>query len=210
VWRFARNEGIRNTVDEHPKVSRTDSGHSKLVIFGLLLLVGGGVAIGVLTRTPETPSRTPPPVTVRDAAVAPSTPLLAAPIELPPDEPDAAPAPPPDAAPPRIRYVTRYVDACPGTLTDPAGVDRVARANAGAVRACYERELRSDNTLRGHLTARLFINTSGRVENVQVSTSMNNRALVECVKSTLRRLTVPPSRGGCATRDLNYDFAPRE
>jgi len=195
-------------VDDQHDAPRADSGNSKFVILGLLLLLGGGAAIWFMTRPPP-PAPRPEPVALRDAAAPPSAPLVAAPIELPPEEPDAAVAPTPDAAAPRIRYVTRYVDACPGTLTDPAGVDRVARANAGAVRACYERELRSNNTLRGHLTARLFINTSGRVDNVQVSSAMHNRAIEECVKGTLRRLTFPPSRGGCATRDLNYDFAPR-
>lgn len=197
-------------MDEQPEAPRPDSGNSKFVIPGLLLLIGGGAAAWFFTRpAPPPPAPRPEPVVARDAA-APSTPLVAAPIELPPEEPDAGPPPAaPDAAAPRIRYVTRYVDACPGTLTDPAGVDRVARANAGAVRACYERELRSNNALRGHLAARVFINTSGRVDNVQVSTSMSSRPLVECVKATLRRLSFPPSRGGCATRDLNYDFAPR-
>lgn len=195
-------------MDEQPDVTRSDSGNSKFVILGLALLIGGGGAIWVMTRPAPTAPR-PTPV-MADAAAPPTSPLVAAPIELPPEEPDAAVVVAPDAAAPRIRYVTRYVDACPGTLTDPAGVDRVARASAGAVRSCYERELRSNNSLRGRLTARLFINTSGHIDNVQVSTSMNSRALADCVKATLRRLTVPPSRGGCATRDLNYDFAPRE
>ncbi len=196
-------------MDEQPDVTPSDSGNSKFLILGLLLLLGGGAAIWFMTRPPPPVAR-PTPIAAPDAATAPTTPLVAAPIELPPEEPDAAVVVAPDASAPRVRYVTRYVDACPGTLTDPAGVDRVARASAGAVRACYERELRSNNSLRGRLTARLFINTSGRIDNVQVSTAMNSRALADCVKGTLRRLTVPPSRGGCATRDLNYDFAPRE
>jgi hypothetical protein len=199
-------------VDDNPETPRSEGGNTKYTIIGLLLLLGGGVGIYAATRPTQV---TPPPSANAgpDAGIMapPPTPTVGATIELPPDEPDAAVAPAnTNNGAPRIRYVNRYVDACPGTLTDPAGVQRVAQSNFGALRACYERELRVNPQLRGGLTARMMINTAGHVQDVNVSTRMNSRPLVECVKAQLRRLTVPPSRGGCANYDLSYNFSPRE
>ncbi len=196
-------------MDENHEAPRSEGGNAKYAVIGLLLLLGGGGGIWMMTRPPPPPPTRPPPV-VDAGPPPPTSPMVAAPIELPPEEPDAGPPVPTDAGPPRIRYVTRYVDACPGQLTDPAGVTRTAQANYGALRACYERELRVNPQLRGPLTAELKVGTSGRIEDVRVATAMNSRALVECVKASLRRLTVPPSRGGCAIAQVRFNFAPRE
>ncbi|MEZ4393475.1 MAG: AgmX/PglI C-terminal domain-containing protein [Polyangiales bacterium] len=196
-------------MDSEPVGVPKGDGTTKYAIIGLLLLIGGGGAIYTLTRNPDPP---PPPRTamVVDAGT-PSLPLAAPQvgeqIELPPEAPDAGPPPDVQNAAPRIRYVTRYVDACPGTV-DIAQVQRVAQMNYGSLRACYERELRSNNTLRGPLTAQLKINTSGHVEDVQVSTPMRSRALVDCVKTAMRRLRVPASRGGCALAQVRFNFSP--
>lgn len=196
-------------MDEQPEVHRSEGGSAKYAIVGIVLLLGGGAAIWSMTRPAPTPPR-PVATVAHDAALPPPpTPTIAPPIELPPDEPDAAVAPDASAATPRIRYVTRYIDACPGTLTDPGAVQRTAQANFGSLRACYERELRVNNQLQGRLTARLVISTTGHVQDVSVNTAMNSRPLVECVKASLRRLTVPPARGGCATYDVTYNFSPR-
>lgn len=196
-------------MDDNLEAPRPEGGSAKYAVIGLLLLVGGGAGIYFMTKSP--PPAPPPARTAVVDAGAPATtsPMVAAPIELPPDEPDAGPPVAVDAGPPRIRYVTRYVDACPGQLTDPAGVQRVAQANFGALRACYERELRVNNQLHGPLTAELKVGTSGRIEDVRVSTPMNSRPLVECVKASLRRLQVPASRGGCAFAQVRYNFSPR-
>lgn len=187
-----------------------DGGNAKYAVIGLILLVGGGGAIYALTRPPPAPppTRTPPAVVDAGRPQVPiALPQVGDQIELPPEQPDAGPPPPANNGQPRIRYVTRYVGVCPGTV-DVNQVQRVAQMNYGSLRACYERELRSDNTLRGPLTAQLKINISGRVEDVQVSTPMRNRALVECVKTALRRLSVPPARGGCALAQVRFNFTP--
>ncbi|TAK24949.1 MAG: AgmX/PglI C-terminal domain-containing protein [Myxococcaceae bacterium] len=190
------------------KPPTSGGGNAKYAAIGLLLLIGGGGGIYALTR----PAPTPQPVSIpvaRDAGPPIVTnPSVGAVIELPPEVPDSGPAP--DAGPPRIRYVTRYVAECSGTLSDPGGVQRTAQANYGAMRACYERELRANPALRGGLTAQLKINTSGRLDAVQVSTGMSSRPLVNCVKAALMRVSFPPSRGGCALAEVRYNFTPRE
>lgn len=181
-------------------------GNAKYAAIGLLLLVGGGAGIYALTRTDP-----PPPVVTpvaRDAGPAILTnPSVGAVIELPPEVPDSGP--PPDAGPPRIRYVTRYVSECSGTLSDPAGVDRTAQNNYGALRACYNRELRATPTLRGALTAQLKINTAGRLDGVRITTGMSSPTLVACVRNALMRVSFPPSRGGCALKDVRFNFSPQ-
>lgn len=183
-------------------------GNAKYAAVGLLLLIGGGGGIYALTRpAPATPA--PPPV-VRDAGPAIVTnPSVGAVIELPPEVPDSGP-PPDVSTAPRIRYVTRYVSECSGTLADPGAVQRTAQANYGALRACYERELRANPTLRGPLTAQLKINTAGRLDAVQVATGMSSRPLVNCVKAALMRIAFPASRGGCAIAEVRFNFTPRE
>lgn len=196
-------------MDSTPAGAPKEGGTAKYAAIGLVLLLGGGGAIYALTRPPETP---PPPRPAAPAVVDAGAPQLpvAAPqigdqIELPPEQPDAGPPPTQEA--PRIRYVTRYVAACPGSV-DVNAVQRVAQMNYGSLRACYERELRSNNNLRGPLTAQLKINTSGRVDDVEVSTPMRSPALISCVKAALRRLSVPASRGGCALAQVRFNFSP--
>lgn len=191
------------------KPPTSGGGNAKYAAVGLLLLLGGGVGIYTLTRPEPTPTPRPTPV-VHDAGPPIATnSTVGAVIELPPEEPDAGP-PPDVSTAPRIRYVTRYVAECSGTLSDPGAVQRTAQNNYGALRACYERELRANPTLRGGLTAQLKINTSGHLDGVQVSTAMSSRPLVTCVKNALMRVTFPPSRGGCALAEVRFNFTPRE
>ena len=191
------------------KPPTSGGGNAKYAAIGLLLLVGGGGGIWALIRPAPVPQALPIPV-ARDAGPPIATnSSLGAVIELPPEVPDSGP-PPDVSTAPRIRYVTRYVSECSGTLSDPAGVQRTAQSNYGALRACYERELRANPTLRGGLTAQLKINTTGHLDGVQVSTGMNSRPLVNCIKSSLMRMVFPPSRGGCALAEVRFNLSPRE
>ncbi|MBI5514395.1 MAG: AgmX/PglI C-terminal domain-containing protein [Deltaproteobacteria bacterium] len=184
------------------------SSNSKYGIIGAALLLGGLLAIYMSTRgsPPETPQTAvdagrpaPPP--------PPPTPTIGEQIELPPPEVDAGP--PPDVPRHTVRTVYRYVGGCTGTI-DNGAAQSVAQANFGGLRACYEAALRSNNALRGNLTARLIINTSGRVDDVAVSTGMNNPAMIQCMKSRLRAISFPAARGGCVEFHARYTFAPRE
>lgn len=196
-------------MDESPPVVPKDNTNTKFAVVGIVLLLGGGAAIYKMTRPPEVPPPPPRPVAVVDAGPpAPTTPQIANPILLAPEEPDAGQ--PVAPGPQRPRVVYRYVQECSGTLTDPGGVQRTAQANYGALRACYERELRQNNSLRGGLTAQLKIGTSGHADEIRVSTPMASRPLVECVKGVLRRLSYPPARGGCALSEVRFNFSPRE
>lgn len=183
-------------------------GNAKYAAIGLLLLLGGGGGIYALTRPEPAPPVRPTPV-VRDAGPPIATnSSVGAVIELPPEVPDAGPAPDVSTAP-RIRYVTRYVNECSGTV-DIAAVQRTAQNNYGALRACYERELRANPSLRGALTAQLKVNSTGHLDRVQVITRMSSSSLVNCVKSALMRVTYPASRGGCAVAEVRFNFTPRE
>lgn len=183
----------------------TSGSNAKYAIIGVVLLLGGGIGIYQLTKAPPPP---PPRPAVHDAGPpAPIAPQIAAPIDLLPDEPDSGP--PPDAGPPRIVYVNRYVPGCSGTI-DANAVAATARSNFGSLRSCYERELRSSPELRGALSATLKINTQGRAEDVGISTGMSSRGLVTCVKQALMRVSFPHATGGCAIARVSFNFAPNQ
>lgn len=184
-------------------------GNTKYAIIGLLLLLFGGGGIWMLTRTPDPVAPPPRRVEAPVDAGPPVAPTIAAPLELPPEEPDAGPPPDVQQAAPHIRYVTRVVGGCTGTI-DIARVNATAQANYGGLRACYEHELRANPGLRGPLAARMMINTSGHADDVGVNTPMSSRPLVACVKRTLQRVAFPPSRGGCAIAEVRFNFSPRE
>lgn len=184
-------------------------GNTKYAIIGALLLLVGGGGIYLMTRKPDTPPaprrETAAPLVDAGHTITPS---LVPQIELPPEEPDAGP--PVDAGR-RIRYVYRTIGECNGTI-DAGRVAATARAHFGGLRACYEHELRANNSLRGGMTALIKINTSGRADDVgfdRVSIPMN-ATFRNCVKRTLRGLAYPAPRGGCAIVAVPFNFSPRE
>lgn len=197
-------------MDDQPLNAQSGNHNSRYALVGVLLLLLGGGGLYMMLKGSGTPQPLPPPPpAARDAGPPqPLTPQVGATIELPPEEPDAGPAP--DAGPPRIRYVTRYVNECSGTLSDPAAVARTAQSNYGALRACYEHELRANPQLRGRLVANLKIGTNGHLSDVSVQTAMNSHPLVDCVKRSLMRVVFPPARGGCAIYQASFNFSPRE
>jgi hypothetical protein len=187
-------------------------GNTKYAIIGILLLLGAGVAIFFGTRGPaEAPPQAqlpPSPAPVEDAAAPqPTGPTVGAEIGLDLDEPDAAvEEPAPDASRPRIRYVTRYVAACPGTVDGP-GVTAVVRANYGGLRECYNRQLRMNPSLQGNVTAVWVINTNGSVGDISTSGAVaRDRNFKTCFEGALRRIRFPAPRGGCAMFQQSFTF----
>lgn len=189
----------------------------KYAIIGLLLLLGAIVVIYFATRPSAQPpqhSDTSRPPAQPDAAVQPVLPRVGATIVIPESEPDAgveaeAQTAAGDAGR-RIRYVTRYVSECPGTV-DMARVQAVVRQNYGGVRECYTRQLRSNPTLQGRATARLVINTNGSVGDVGSSGVVNrDRAFKSCFENALGRMRFPAPQRGCAIVEVPFNFSPQQ
>jgi hypothetical protein len=135
-------------------------------------------------------------------------PTVGAEIQLPLEEPDAGAPQAADAGRPRIRYVTRYVDACPGTVDGPR-VTAVVQANYGGLRECYNRQLRTNPSLQGNITAEWVINSNGSVGDIATSGPVaRDRAFKTCFENSLRRLRFPAPRGGCAMFRQSFTFRP--
>ena len=184
------------------------------VAVGLLLLFGASAAIFFGLRRGAASPPAPPPVravpTTREVPAA--HPTVGAEIALPLDEPETPDAGPTDdagaATRPRIRYVTRYVAECPGTL-DPVRITTVLRQNHGGLRECYNRELRADSTLRGSVTAGWMITPAGTVQSVSTSGSITrNQGFRRCFESTLSRMRFPQPQGGCVQYQQSFSFTP--
>jgi hypothetical protein len=196
-----------------PPSAPQGGGNAKFAIIGIVLLLGGAVAIFLLTRKPtttETP-RPPPVAEVHDAGPPePTGPTIGAQIELPPEEPDAGQPETTDAGQnrPHIRYVTRYVAACPGTVDGPR-VTAVVRQNYGGLRECYNRQLRSNPSLRGNVTAEWVIQPNGTVGQISTAGAVtHDRTFKTCFETSLSHLRFPAPRGGCAMFQQSFNFTP--
>ncbi len=191
-----------------PPPVKKDSGNAKFIVLGLLFIVGGSFAtyMAVKGPAPQTPT-TPRVETPVDSGVQPNqslTPNVAANIDLT-EEPDVA-TPVEDATAPRVRYVVRYVDQCPGTI-DVGRVDAILGASAGGFRECYNRELRTNASLRGGASVRFVINPNGSVGDIQSGGIVRSGQFKACFETVLRRLRFPAPRGGCAVKETRFNFS---
>ncbi|NUN14311.1 MAG: energy transducer TonB [Myxococcales bacterium] len=81
------------------------------------------------------------------------------------------------------------------------------RRRAGAIRACYERELQIHANLAGKITIRWTINTEGAVDGAQViDSSLSNKAVEECVLRTIRRVRFAKPEGGVCVVQWPFVF----
>jgi hypothetical protein len=183
------------------------SGNTKYIVIGAVMVVGGvGAAMLALNSSPTpAPAPVPTPTVAQDAAPPRVTPTVAAEIDLG-EEPDAAvEAPPQDASGPHVRYVVRYVNQCPGTIDIPR-VDAVLAASQGGFRECYNRELRTNQNLRGGATVRFMINTNGSVGDISTGGIVRSGPFKACFETVLRRLRFPTPRGGCVIKETRFNF----
>lgn len=183
--------------------SSADGGGMKYALIGLLLL-GGAVGIYFLTKG-DPPGEPPVAAVFPDAGPARSTafaePEIVIPESFDAGEPDAGQAP----GETRIRYVR---GTCNGEIS-AAAASRVIGENSGAVRACYERALKSNHGLQGRLSLMLQVGASGQVQSVQVGGSLRDPTVFSCVRSVASRWRFPAPTGGCAVVSAPFSFTPR-
>ena len=113
----------------------------------------------------------------------------------------------PDASPPRSRRGSAAT-GCTGTL-DPAVARRYVSRHRGAVRSCYERRLKTNNTLRGQVVVNLRVGPDGQVSGVRVDGSLRDPAVFSCIRNTVSRWQLPSPEGGCAHLRVPFAFTPR-
>jgi TonB family protein len=81
------------------------------------------------------------------------------------------------------------------------------RRRAGAIRACYERELQVHANLQGKVTCRWTIGLNGDVTNATtVSSTLGNSAVENCLLRTVRRMRFAKPEGGVCVIQWPFVF----
>jgi hypothetical protein len=108
----------------------------------------------------------------------------------------------------RVALVRSGTDLAP---EGPIGIEEMVRLRAHQIRACYERSLKRDPTLKGTVTLRLHIGASGRVTRTHVDDSTLADPLVaECLahEAAAWKFTLGPA-GRPATVVYPFVFRPQ-
>jgi|GEM_PF-5722003 len=90
-----------------------------------------------------------------------------------------------------------------------ANIEAVVKQRAGAIRACYEKQLQIKEGLSGKIAVRWTINLEGRVDSASVTTSSMGNAQVEsCILGVIRRMRFENPKGGICVVQWPFVFSP--
>ncbi len=90
-----------------------------------------------------------------------------------------------------------------------ADIEKTVNRRAGALKSCYESELKKDNTLKGKIEVQFTIQPSGRVSVARVTTNtMNSTAVGSCIVAQIQRWRFPQPSGGDVTVKYPFVFTP--
>jgi TonB family protein len=94
---------------------------------------------------------------------------------------------------------------------DASLVVQMIKTRIGAIRACYERELKRNPTLAGKVTIQFTIEERGNVSGVKVADNTTGDAAVgQCVANAIQRFRFNPGpEGGNVTFSYPFVFAPQ-
>ena len=181
-------------------------GNLKFVALGLIFLLCAA-GLWVVVGKEDTPA---PPATAKPVESARVNPMAEQQLDLeePVPEPDAA-VPTEVAVEPKKRSGSGPRDdwECSGDLPSASQVINEQRAQ---VRACYERRLKVNNILQGDLRVKLKIGANGKVVTANVSGSMNDSEVNNCVRKLATSWSfAPPSGGDCAVVQVPFQFSPK-
>jgi len=90
-----------------------------------------------------------------------------------------------------------------------ADIEKTVTRRAGALKSCYESELKKDNTLKGKIEVQFTIQPSGRVSAARVTTNtMSSPAVGACIVAQIQRWRFPQPSGGDVTIKYPFVFTP--
>jgi membrane protein involved in colicin uptake len=102
--------------------------------------------------------------------------------------------------------------ACGGTCSGtPSGATRGdISARSAAARGCYERALRTNQSLQGKMTVNVRVDPSGQICSASISgDTVNSGDVSSCVLGAYRGQKVAPPTGGCADISQTFNFQPK-
>ncbi|MFU8804309.1 MAG: AgmX/PglI C-terminal domain-containing protein [Bradymonadaceae bacterium] len=92
-----------------------------------------------------------------------------------------------------------------GDFCDAANIRSVVGARSNAIRYCFERELQTNPSLSGQITAQWTIGLDGAVSRASVASStMNNNTVEGCIVRVIQRMRFEKPDGGMCV--INYPF----
>ena len=98
---------------------------------------------------------------------------------------------------------------CNGTLT-AAELSAVIRGQPSKqVQTCYERGLKDNNLLQGSMKVLLTIGASGGVKAVEVSGSLKDQPVYNCVKRVAKTWKFPKPKDGCVRTEVPFQMTPK-
>ncbi len=94
-------------------------------------------------------------------------------------------------------------------VLSPNAITKVVKRRAGAVKSCYERQLKRNPKLKGKVVVQFEILQSGRVGKTKiVKNTTRDPAVGDCIKKQVKRWRFPKPDGGSVTVSFPFLFAP--
>lgn len=195
---------------ESPQIPTTGGGAPYILGAAVLLAAIGGVVFWKLKGGEEPPPPAPAPAaSAKEQAPAPPPAII-----------DSIPPPPPveevevaDAAAPKATApATKGADLCAGPCNGSAspGLTSALSARAASSRACYERALRTNETLQGKMVVKVRVDSNGRVCSAGVAEDgVGSQEVSSCVLGNFRGVKLPPPTGGCLDVNVPMSFVSR-
>jgi outer membrane biosynthesis protein TonB len=182
-------------------------GNWRFVAIGLVFLVAAGVLWAVLGK--QEPAA-PEPI-AKPEAPARVNPMAEQELEL--EEPEPEPEPEPEREPEVTKKPSGGARAgewdCTADL-DPKAASAVIAQHRAQVRTCYERRLKVNNILQGDLQLKIKVSASGKVVASNVSGSLRDSDVFECVRRVAASWQFPsPTGGNCAVMRVPFSFSPK-
>jgi hypothetical protein len=113
------------------------------------------------------------------------------------------------AAEPRAEEVNEEVEEEPKKGLTPNEIQSVIRSNLNQIRKCYETELENYPKLAGKIVVNFVINAkNGKTKSVKIdqkTSSIKQKTMRKCIKSTIMAWGWPVPRGG-EDVTVNYPF----
>nr|ADI21619.1 hypothetical protein [uncultured myxobacterium HF0130_06F04] len=90
---------------------------------------------------------------------------------------------------------------------DSAAIGKVVRRGQKAVQACYEKELKRDDSLSGKVEVEVTVGEDGKVSDVYIDDALGSSSLKGCIKSRVKRWRFPKPDGGEVTFSFPFIFS---
>lgn len=172
----------------------------------VMLLLMGGLIFWKMKSGSETAKVEAPKSTATT-----EQPVLDEPPPPPPPVASTEPSAKPDK--PGTKKITggSSAGACGPCNGDPTpSIVSALRGRGAQTRGCYEKALRQNAMLSGHIVVGLTVNSSGVVCNaVMKSNELGDPGVATCVLNSLRGASVPPPASGCVEVNLPLNFTPK-